>query len=96
MICPRCQGKTAVVDSRSPGDGSASLKHQGTIQRGTRVYGWWSNEFRVRRRRCCGCGGQFGTIEVATNDLVDAFDEIQRDEMIGSPWREEEAEEAAL
>jgi len=89
MICPECQSKTTVVDSRTPGE-SVSSKIQYLLNHGERLFGWWSDEFRMRRRKCCDCGETFETIEITMRDLEDSYDEVQRDPELGKPWREDD------
>jgi len=88
MICPKCQSKTTVVDTRMPGE-SISNRIQYLLNHGERVFGWWSDEFRMRKRKCSECGADFKTIEITTEDLENALDEVQRDDSLGTPWREE-------
>jgi hypothetical protein len=54
---------------------------------GYSVFGWWSPDFEVRRRECPHCGKLFKTIEVATEDLRNAFGEIKQDRTLGTPWQ---------
>ena len=90
MLCPKCLAKTTVTDSRSPGSNNLSNPWmKSMVKYGERVFGWWSDEFRIRRRRCCACRAQFPTIEVIARDLEDAFEEIMRDQELGAPWRED-------
>lgn len=90
MICPKCQSRTTVTDTRAMGEGPLSNRIKFLMSEGERVFGWWCEEYRMRKRRCAVCGVRFKTIEICTEDLEDAFDEVQRDPKLGSPWREED------
>ena len=95
MMCIHCQSKTKVVDSRSTGiaQGSAPLVH--TIAHGRRVFGWWTDEFTVRRRKCLSCDRRFWTIEVSISDLRDALTEVKESDTLGKPWRQEPSDTEA-
>jgi hypothetical protein len=76
-----------VVDTRAPEKSARHKRVQDVIRQGRRVFGWWSDDFVVRRRECMDCGEQFWTIEVPTAELKNAFDEIAENRVPLRPWR---------
>lgn len=87
MLCPKCQGKTKVLDTRSPANSTESAWAKKMLDHGQRLIGWWSNDYRVRKRKCTHCYLKFLTIEIATMDLEDAFDEAKHGDDFGAPWK---------
>ncbi len=87
MLCPKCEGATNIQQSAIPGPTAKKRGVEQLVEKGRKVFSWWSDEFRIRRRRCSECGEKFSTIEITTKDLADAFSEIARDHLgVGSPW----------
>ena len=73
MTCPRCLDATKVIDSRMP-----STDSRGCLsKRGDRAFGWWSSDYRVRKRSCRGCSLVFHTVEVSIKDLNEAFEDAK-------------------
>jgi hypothetical protein len=72
--CEECQGATRVTDSR---DERTARPGDYLLRKGSDVYGWYSSEFRVRRRRCVDCGHCAETIEVYLEDLDKSFEDIR-------------------
>ena len=76
MQCPRCDSDTLVFDSRSGNDDATNRRSAGLLKKGRDAWGWWDDEgFRLRKRRCKNpdCKHQMITIEVALDDLGNAF-----------------------
>ena len=90
MICVKCAGKTKVVDSRASGNLASASWRRRLVFTGMGVFGWWSNEFVVRRRQCTVCGNQFQTIEIGIDDLKEAFDVSSTEPELGKPWNSRE------
>ncbi|MCP4605646.1 MAG: hypothetical protein GY847_34860 [Proteobacteria bacterium] len=90
MICPKCQNRSRVFDSRSLVDDSSNEDAQPILNLGEQVYGWWTDEFRVRQRECLTCQHCFETIEVNMDDLANAFLELARE---GIVWPVKEFQE---
>ncbi len=82
MICPKCQNRSRVFDSRSLVDDSTNKDAQPLLDQGERVFGWWTDEFRVRQRECLSCQHRFITIEVNMDDLANAFLELAREGIV--------------
>ncbi len=72
--CEECQGATRVTDSR---DERTARPGDYLLRKGSDVYGWYSSEFRVRRRRCVDCGHAAETIEVYLEDLDKSFEDLR-------------------
>ena len=45
---------------------------------GDRVFGWWSSDFRLRKRRCKGCEHEELTIEIPLSDLEDCLVDLRK------------------
>ena len=74
MNCPRCLKGTKVVDSRMP-----TKDTKGDLSKiGDKAFGWWSADYRVRKRRCKSCQLAFHTVEVSTKDLNEAFQDAKQ------------------
>jgi len=87
MMCIECRSKTKVIDSRTPALGSRNAPMLNAVARGKKVFGWWTDEYTVRRRECRSCGERFWTIEVSIKDLRDALTEVKESDTLGTPWR---------
>jgi transcriptional regulator NrdR family protein len=87
MMCIECRSKTKVIDSRSPGIGQVNQPMIAASVRGHEVFGWWTDEYTVRRLECRSCGERFWTIEVSIKDLRDALTEVKESDTLGTPWR---------
>lgn len=86
MICVKCLGRTIVIETRTPEKHHNKTSIKKLLDVGDTVFGWWSSDFEMRRRRCSQCGLVFNTIEVSEEDLRSVFDEISRDNALGRPW----------
>ena len=82
MLCPECLSKTDVVLSAEPNDGATDTRSVALNTRGENVFGWWTDEFHMRERKCCKCKNVFDTIEVSITDLRDAFLELAHEGII--------------
>ena len=72
MMCPECANKTKVTATRTPtnpGKGSE-------VRHGTRLVGWYTPEFVVRKRACKACRCQFETIEISFDDMNSIIQEV--------------------
>lgn len=79
MRCVECGGATKVTDSRD----DRHPRNTWLVRYGTRVFGWWSSDFRLRKRSCRVCGARTTTIEVGLDDLEDSLDDL-RSRALGS------------
>lgn len=73
MRCVECGGVTKVTDSRD----DRHPRNTWLVRYGTRVFGWWSSDFRLRKRACRACGVRTTTIEVGLDDLEDSLDDLR-------------------
>jgi hypothetical protein len=96
MICDRCLGRTRVIETRTPEKRHNRSSIEKLLNAGDTVFGWWSSDFEMRRRRCSRCGIVFETIEVSVVDLRNAFDDIEDNKPIGKPWKSEVQELPSL
>ena len=78
MNCPFCEADTKVRDSRvwSPDVDSSFALIKPLLLLGNKVWGWFSDMFRMRIRRCVECGKEHETIEIPVSDLLEVFDEL--------------------
>ena len=93
MMCIHCQSKTKVIDSRTPGTGKINPSVIAALNRGQKAFGWWSNEFTVRRRECQTCKERFWSIEISIMDLKDALTEARERKDLGTPWQQSDITE---
>lgn len=71
MICQQCGKGTKVVNSRTPDapNGSGSL-----MREADEAVGWYTQGY-VARRRVCGAGHVFTTVEVPAEDIHEMLKE---------------------
>lgn len=80
MNCPKCQEDTIVTNSVAhdyKNVRKVSGHRQMLIAKAQKTYSWWSDDFRVRLRKCKECDHEFLTIEIVLQDLADAFEDIR-------------------
>ena len=82
MLCPKCQGKTRIVFSVEQENDSSNSGSKELIDKGERVFGWWTDEFCIHKRVCNECNHEFVTIEIIIDDLADAQLELAREGLI--------------
>ena len=76
MNCPKCLEATKVLDSRMPTKDS-----RGYLTRfGHKAIGWWSSDYRVRKRLCKACELAFYTVEISVEDLEEALKDAKSNE----------------
>lgn len=73
MRCMKCGQKTGITESRD----EHSIRGNWLMARGMKVFGWYSPDFRCRRRRCRECDHEFTTIELDVDELQQAFEELR-------------------
>jgi len=74
MRCVNCGGSTRVTDSRD----DRHPRNDWLVRYGTHVFGWYSSDFRLRKRTCQSCGKRETTIEVTLDDLEESFDDLRQ------------------
>ena len=76
MKCVTCGGATRVTDSRD----DRHPRNDWLVRYGTHVFGWYSSDFRLRKRTCQNpeCGKRETTIEVTLDDLEESFDNLRQ------------------
>ena len=75
MRCPKCGSTTRVKDSRD----DRNRRNEWLMRQGDEVFGFWTRDFRVRRRKCVNpaCGAETLTIEVILDDLDQALKDVE-------------------
>ena len=73
MKCTHCAKATRVIDSRD----DSSPRNEWLIRHGAKVFGWWTRDFRLRRRKCVVCELVETTIEITLDDLEDAISDLR-------------------
>ena len=85
MRCVKCGEDTRVTDSRD----DRSDRNDWLLKAGARVFGWWSNDFRLRKRQCISCESRETTIEITLSDLEDSFADLRTQLTITEPQMKE-------
>ena len=73
MRCVKCGESTKVTDSRD----DRNERNDWLLRAGVRVFGWWTSDFRLRKRKCLHCGHKETTIEITLADLEDSFQDLR-------------------
>ena len=75
MRCPVCGDTTRVKDSRD----DRNRRNEWLMRQGDEVFGFWTRDFRVRRRKCVAatCRAETLTIEVILDDLSNALNDVE-------------------
>lgn len=89
MLCPKCQAATLVLEMHSPDSNDAHANNNPMIERGLKLFGWWTDEFQMAKRECLDCGHRFETIEMTIDDFRDALAEVIREGVL-SPFIDNE------
>ena len=82
MLCPRCDGKTSVCDSRVSKTGK---KHSHLVNAAHEVIGWYCSDFVARQRVCRSCGYRFKTAEMLIDDMADICTSIREETVASVP-----------
>ena len=73
MRCVKCGEATRVTDSRD----DSNERNDWLLKAGERVFGWWSSDFRLRKRQCLVCERRETTIEITLSDLENSFEDLR-------------------
>ena len=74
MRCVKCGGQTKVTDSRD----DRNERNDWLLRAGVRVFGWWTSDVSLRKRKCLDCGKRETTIEITLSDLEDSFEDLRK------------------
>jgi len=78
MVCPKCLGETRVIDSRVSKTGDVRrVRWSSWVTKASNVFGWYSPDWRARKRLCKTCSHIGITLEIYVEDLKGAIDDAK-------------------
>jgi hypothetical protein len=82
LRCVKCGTTTRVTDSRD----DRNNRNDWLVKYGDRVFGWWSQDFRLRKRTCLDedCAHKETTIEITLDDLEDSLNDLRKQLLISA------------